>query len=295
LKMDTMSCLLTHKGYDITNGHNAYQPNASGELYEQPQYTANLLDTIVKANEATLSKMQISMKHDLPMPVQSNISLARFAELGARDPEVAPQIYVALMKELSAPSKPDAGEGQHRVPLFLGFDSVDHAMKLSEYLNAEAGLVHAHQLELINIFVRFMTGESALPNGGMVFAATSESNSAVTGTLKYLLHSKHSAQTGYTERRFDTATQKWVTGSPVPEWSPYAPFDENVRKALESVDVQKVEGLSKEEAKGLMEYYAMSGILRNTVTERLVSEKWTLSGGGIIGDLERATVRMRTV
>jgi small subunit ribosomal protein S29 len=42
-----------------------------------------------------------------------------------------------------------------------------------------------------------------------------------------------------------------------------------------------------------MEYYAMSGVLRNTVTERLVSEKWSVSGGGIIGELERATVRTR--
>jgi small subunit ribosomal protein S29 len=51
--------------------------------------------------------------------------------------------------------------------------------------------------------------------------------------------------------------------------------------------------LSKAEAKGLMEYYAMSGVLRGSVTERFVSEKWSLSGGGIIGELESAAVRTR--
>lgn len=278
-------------GQDLTNGHTSYQPDASGKLYAQPHYTANLLDTIVKANEPVLSTMQLSLKHDLPMPVQSNISLSRFAALGAADPEIAHQIYIALMAELSAPSKPDAGKGQQRPPLFLGFDAIDHAMRLSQYLNAETQPIHAHDLALVNSFARYMTGENALPNGGMVLAAISESNRAPSATLDYLLDSKHGAATNWAEPRFSPHTG-WKA-EPMREWSPYAPFDERVGKFLESAEAQKVEGLSKSEAKGLMEYYAMSGVLRNQVTERLVSEKWSLSGGGIIGELERATVRTR--
>lgn len=34
-------------------------------------------------------------------------------------------------------------------------------------------------------------------------------------------------------------------------------------------------------------------MLRDQVTDRLVAEKWTLSGGGVVGELERASVRMR--
>lgn len=235
--------------------------------------------------------MQLSMKHDLPKPVQSNISLARFAEMGARDPEIASQIYVALMKELSAPSKPDAGNGQHRAPLFLSFDAVDHAMRPSKYLDAETNPIHAHDLTLVNSFARYMTGENALPNGGMVLAAVSESNRAASATMDFLLDTKHGVQTKWVEPRFNPHTG-WKA-EPMPKWNPYAPFDERVGKALETVEAQKVEGLSKAEAKGLMEYYARSGVLRNTITERLVSEKWSLSGGGIIGELERATVRTR--
>lgn len=281
----------TQKGQDLTNGHTSYQPDESGKLYAQPHYTANLLDTIVKANEKVLSTMQISMKHDLPMPVQSNISLARFAELGARDPEIAHQIYVALMKELSAPSKPEAGNGQHRVPLFLGFDAIDHAMGQSKYLDAQTTQIHAHDLVLVNTFARYMTGENALPNGGMVLASVSESNRAASATMDYLLDTKYGAQTNWVEPRFNPHTG-WKA-EPMPKWNPYAPFDERVGKCLESAEAQKVEGLSKTEAKGLMEYYAMSGVLRSTVTERLVSERWSLSGGGIIGELERATVKTR--
>jgi small subunit ribosomal protein S29 len=283
--------LLTYasKGQDLTNGHTSYQPVAGGKTYAQPHYTANLLDTIVKANEKVLSTMQISMKHDLPMPVQANISLARFAELGARDHEVAHQIYVALMKELSAPSK--SGEGQHRVPLFLGFDAIDHAMRLSQYLDAQTNPIHAHDLVLVETFARYMTGENALPNGGMVLASVSESNRAASATMDFILDTKYGTATNWVEPRFNPHTG-WKA-EPMPKWNPYAPFDERVGKCLEGVEAQKVEGLSKTEAKGLMEYYAMSGVLRNTVTERLVSEKWSVSGGGIIGELERATVRTR--
>lgn len=280
-----------YQGQDLTNGHTSYQPDESGKLYALPHYTATLLNTIVKANEKVLSKMELSMKHDLPMPVQSNLSLARFAELGANDPEIAPQIYVALMKELSAPSKPDAGAGQRRAPLLLGFDAIDHAMRLSKFLDAETNPIHAHDLALVNTYARYMTGENVLPNGGMILAAISESNRAASATMDHVLDTKHGVQTGWVEPRFNPHTG-WKA-EPMPKWNPYAPFDERVGKCLESVEAQKVEGLSKAEARGLMEYYAMSGVLRNSVTERLVSEKWSLSGGGIIGELERATVRTR--
>jgi small subunit ribosomal protein S29 len=59
------------------------------------------------------------------------------------------------------------------------------------------------------------------------------------------------------------------------------------------VDVLKVGGLSKEEARALIEYYAASGMLRAKVDEPFVTEKWSLAGMGNVGELERATVRLR--
>ena len=57
--------------------------------------------------------------------------------------------------------------------------------------------------------------------------------------------------------------------------------------------MHRLKGLSKDEARGLMEYWAKSGILRQTVSESLVGEKWSLSGGGVVGELERGCVKMR--
>lgn len=74
---------------------------------------------------------------------------------------------------------------------------------------------------------------------------------------------------------------------------PYKPWDQRVLDVLSRVPVARVKGLSKDEAKTIMEYYARSGLLRGAVSEALVAEKWTLAGGGVVGELERGTVRMR--
>ncbi|KAI7009623.1 hypothetical protein KC355_g6476, partial [Hortaea werneckii] len=87
------------------------------------------------------------------------------------------------------------------------------------------------------------------------------------------------------------------------EWNPYLPIDSRVAEtmkpsagdkgAVDGTPVQKLAGLSKAEARGMMEYYAQSGMLRQTVTEGLVSERWSLSGEGVVGELEKGSVRAR--
>lgn len=83
------------------------------------------------------------------------------------------------------------------------------------------------------------------------------------------------------------------------EGTPFVRYDERVFSALLNGDaegkirVKRLEGLSKDEARGLMEYWARSGMLRQRVDETLLGEKWTLSGGGVVGELERAVIEMR--
>ena len=86
----------------------------------QPHYTAQLLSAIGKANHAVLSNLQLSQKHSLPIPVQENISLARFCELGARDPDIAWPFYQALWKELQSPGRP---------PIVFTLDAINHVIR----------------------------------------------------------------------------------------------------------------------------------------------------------------------
>jgi len=265
------------EGRDMVNAHTAYHPlqTPEGTIYVQPQYTAQLLGNLARANQPVLSKLRLRQQHRLPVPVQANMSLDRFAELGAKDSDLAWPIWEALWSELTAPSQAE-GEGQQRPPVLISLDGLDHVMRQSAYLDAEAKPVHAHSLALVRDFMRLLNGETALPNGGMVVAATCASNKAAAPTLDHMLKV--------------ATTQE---GQEAPRWDPYVAKDERVEKTMKDVQVTKLLGLSKDEARGVMEYYAHSGMLRNGVTNLLTSEQWSLAGQGIVGELEKGAVRAR--
>lgn len=236
--------------------------------YVQPHYVASLLGAIAKANFDLLSTFNLSQKHDLPIPVQENLSLARFCELGARDPDIAWSFYQALWKELQTPDRP---------PIMFTLDAVNHVMKESTYLNADLEPVHAHDLALVRQFMDLLSGKETLKNGGVVLAADSQSNRPGVPAFDFALEKGQAIK----------------EGREVPVWDAYVKVDRRTLDAMQGVDVWQLKGLSKDEAKGVMEYYAKSGMLRYTVNEKLLGEKWTLSGGGIIGAFEKASVQLR--
>ncbi|KAK5107371.1 hypothetical protein LTR62_001351 [Meristemomyces frigidus] len=337
---------------EITNAQTSYQPYRTPEgetIYIQPHYTAQLLLSISKANRGLLSNLRISEKHDLPMPLQSNISLARLVDLGANDPSLAYPIWRALWAELTSPSQPEV-EGQFRPPVFVSMDGVDHIMRPSAYLNSETKPIHAHELAVARDYSNLLSGKTSLPNGGMIMAATSASTRPSVPTLDHVLARKvaerqlqnilsicedlkHQAESAKATQDLDITAleairshnfesplvakqvsnfrdriqrlcyddrplqdvQRALTSQEfkIPEWDPYAIIDQRVSDVMESVEVRKVEGLSKVEARGVMEYYARSGMVRAAITEGLVSEKWTLAGNGMVGELEKATVMAR--
>ncbi len=80
-------------------------------------------------------------------------------------------------------------------------------------------------------------------------------------------------------------------GLEVPKADPYfRRYDPRVETALKTVQVMDVQAISKSEARAVLEYWAASGLLRDTVDEKTVSEKWTMGGNGILGEMERATL-----
>ena len=152
--------------------------------------------------------------------------------------------------------------------------------------------IHAHDLALLKTFMDYLSGASPLPNGGLILAATSASNPPPNPSLDLALAKleTHSAS------QSSAPSADPYNPSPATP-NPFYSYDQRVMDIFEGpnggqVEVQRLPGLSKEEAKGLMEYWAKSGILRQDVDERLVGEKWSLSGGGIVGELERGCIRM---
>lgn len=263
---------------DLTIAHTSYQPIATPDgqtRYIQPHFTAKMLENVLNANRPILEKLRISGQHVIPVQLQPNATLARLAEVGAKDPERAWPVWEALWKELTTPSQ--QGEGLSRPPVMFSLDAIDHIMRFSAYLNNEAQPIHAHDLMLPRHFIELLSGRETLSNGGMVLGAVSESNRAASHTLDHALKRNAVIQ----------------SEQEPPVWDPYVKYDKKVQDAMAGVGVQQLQGLSKAEARGIMEYYAHSGMLRNAVTDGLVSERWTLAGGGIIGQIEKGTVRAR--
>ena len=60
-----------------------------------------------------------------------------------------------------------------------------------------------------------------------------------------------------------------------------------------NIEFEELAGVHVEEAKGLLEYFARSGIFREAVTEPKIAELKGLSNG-IIGDLCKLAARTRT-
>ncbi|KAI5358589.1 Putative ribosomal protein S23/S29 [Septoria linicola] len=257
---------------DLTNAHTAYEPidTDKGTRYIQPTYTAKLLDNIAKANSALLQKLTVKQQHNIGVSIPNTTTLERLALIGAQDPDLAWPVWQALWSELLL-------KDADRPSVLFSLDGFDHIMRDSAYLNAETQPIHAHELTLVKHFIDLLSGRTPLPNGGMVLAAVSQSNRATALTLDACL-----------ERNNITQAEKKPRA-----WDPYVAHDKWVQEAMETVGVRKLEGLSKVEAKGVMEYYARSGMLRASVTDSLVSETWTLAGGGIIGQLENGSLRAR--
>ncbi|KAH8815480.1 mitochondrial ribosomal death-associated protein 3-domain-containing protein [Xylogone sp. PMI_703] len=237
-------------------------------LYSQNTYTASLLGQISKSNAKILSDLEVTQQHNLPIPIPPKTTLARLAELGARDPEIAWPIFKALWSELMAPGRP---------PVLMAIDSLGHVMKDSDYRNPEFELIHSHDLALINHFVHYFSGVAQLPNGGAFIGSTSRSHAPVSKSVELVIGQKADLQDGKQTRAKD----------------PFTKYDDRVLNSMQKADLIRLQGLTKDEARGLMEYWAASGVLRSRVDEKTVTEKWALSGHGVVGEIERGALRMR--
>ncbi|TGO83698.1 hypothetical protein BPOR_0605g00030 [Botrytis porri] len=256
---------------ELVNACTEYSPvpDTTPTLFSQNTYTATWLGRIGKANEAVLDKLQLSQTHDLPIPLQENLSLLRLCELGAQEPDHSWPIFQAFWKEITAADRP---------PVLMTLDGLQWIMQNSLYRNAAFELIHAHDLAVVNHFVQYLSGEKSLPNGGAVIAATSRSHAPVSRSTDLAI-----------VQQLNRQLEEEIT-----ERDPYEKqYDERADKALQKVQVMWLNGLSKREARSLMEYWAQSGVLRQRVDEKTVTEKWALAGNGMVGELERGALRMR--
>lgn len=238
-------------------------------MFTQPKYIASILGNIAKSNAPVLDALSCKLEHQLAIPIQSNISLLRLCEMGAQDSNNAWPIYQALWRELMVPGRP---------PVLFSLDGFNHIMQNSEYRSPTNEPVHAHDLAIVKQFLDFLTGQVELPNGGAILAATSRSHAKKPISMELYLRQQIQRQEGHEEEPRDP----WCRD-----------YDKRVDELLNrGVEVFKLEGLTRKETRGYLEYWARSGLLTRRINEAYVGEVWALSGHGLIGQMERAGLQM---
>jgi small subunit ribosomal protein S29 len=238
----------------------------------QPVYVLKLIQAIKRANEKVLAKTYTAHAHpELPQNIPPNTPLLKLANV-AKEADGAWPVFQALWSELTA-------HNAARPPILLSLDGLAHAMKPSDYRSPAFDLIHSHDLALLKLFTDALGGAVKFPAGGAVLAATSRSNAPRVPSMELALAQREAEQ---------RARHAEV---PVPQKDAFfRGYDERVEAVLKSVQVLRVGGVDKLEARAVMEYWAASGMLRATVDERTVTEKWTLAGSGVLGEMERATL-----
>ncbi|KAG0650586.1 hypothetical protein D0Z07_2769 [Hyphodiscus hymeniophilus] len=257
---------------ELTNAVTEYSPipKTTPTLYSQNTYTANWLSQILKSNNAILQSIEMDPKrHNLPIPIRENITLARLCELGARDPDVSWPIFQVFWSEITAEGRP---------PVLMALDGLNHVMHNSLYRTADFKEIHSHDLVIVKHFMECLSRVKTFPNGGAILAATSRSHAPASKSMELMIRQTLDQQNGDKKVERDPFERK---------------YDPRAEESLKQAAVMRLSGLTKHEARGLMEYWAQSGVLRQAVDERSVTEKWALAGNGIVGEIGRGALRMR--
>lgn len=228
-----------------------------------------MVQALRNANGRILSNLKTVHSHpDLVQHFPVGTSLLQLAN-NAKEVDNAWPVFNALWRELAV-------EGHDRPPILLALDGLAHIMKISEYRSPAFELIHSHDFTIVRRFVDHLSGATPLPNGGAVIAATTRGNAPRTPSMELALDQREAERDGVEP----------------PLRSQFAKnFDTRVDAALATVQVLRVKGVTKAEARAVMEYWAASGLLRTAVDEPTVSEKWTVGGNGILGEMERVALR----
>jgi small subunit ribosomal protein S29 len=176
-----------------------------------------------------------------------------------------------------------------RPPVFLGLDNISHILTDSHYTTIDSSgklkPIHAHDFVLVKHFIDYLSGAKTMPNGGLVIASTSRSDHVKSSALDVSIAMAEARKTS------DPPLSSTEALRIEQFWSPYKTIDQRSVEALKDIETIRLEGLKKEEARAIMEYWAISGLVRKEIGDRFVGEKWSLAGGGVIGELEKAVVR----
>ena len=284
---------------ELVSGDTSYAPieGTNPTQYVQPNATSALLTRTVEANREVLSGLRISQQHPTLKGLKPSSTLEDLAKLGFHDAALAWPVFQALWTELTATAAAPGMEKDFkpRPPMLVAVDGLAHWMTESAYRASDFTPVHAHDLIFVQHFLSLLkSGQASLNNGGMLLYATSTSNNPSNYSLEIGLDQLAARQEGISPSSPDYPQPEAYSNADARVLDLFKPAEKASGKEG-ALELQTLGGLTREETRGYLEYFARSGLLRESVNEKWVGEKWSLSGGGIIGELEKLGRHVHTV
>ncbi|KAJ5577932.1 uncharacterized protein N7459_006896 [Penicillium hispanicum] len=283
---------------DLVSGDTGYAAieGSNPTKYVQATATSALLTRTVEANREVLANLRVSQQHPALKGLTPSSTLEDLAKLGFQDAAVAWPVFQALWTELTATAAAPGLEKDFkpRPPMLVTVDGLGHWMTESAYRASDFTPVHAHDLVFVDHFVSLLkSGQSSLNNGGMLLYATSTSNNPSIYSFEVGLDQLTARQEGVSPSSPDYPSAEAYSNPDTRVLELFKPVDKPSAKEG-ALELQTLGGLTRDETRGYLEYFARSGLVRENVNETWVGEKWSLSGGGIIGELEKLGRHVRT-
>lgn len=283
---------------DLVSGETGYAAieGTKPTQYLQANATSDLLVRTVEANREVLANLKISQRHPALKGLKPSSTLADLAQLGFQDAAIAWPVFQALWTELTATTPAQGLEKDFvpRPPMLITVDGLAHWMAESAYRASDFTPIHAHDLVFVNHFVSLLNGgKSSLNNGGLLLYATSTSNNPSVYSFEVGLDQLTARQEGVSPSSPDYPSAEAYSNPDSRVLDLFKPAQKTSPKEG-ALELQTLGGLTRDETRGYIEYFARSGLVRENVNETLVGEKWSLSGGGIVGELEKLGRHVRT-
>ena len=265
----------------------AYSPVKTDAQQDEPVYNqstlaAAILGRMAASNDKILSSLKpnSSPPEQLKIPEADARTLLQIAKYGSETPRQGSEILTYILSELTQPGQ------QSRPPVLLAVDGLNHWMTLTDYKTPEMARIHAHQFVIIRNFLEHLfTANHPLSYGGLVIGASTGSNTKAVPAFELLTRQCAALRNG---------TKPDDPSFPLPGAFQYLdPRPLSLLDPNANTQVMDLQGLSKQETGFLLEYFVLSGILKEHITKENVAEKWALSGNGIVGQLCALGTRAR--
>ncbi|KAG0377283.1 37S ribosomal protein S23 mitochondrial [Mortierella sp. AD032] len=227
------------------NSSFAYNKVANSTSFVQPLLTSNLVGQIQNVNRAVLDKINTTEealvgRHE----IKKGTSLSALLEFGVKDQFASQDVMEVFMKEIS---------NQKDIPTLVAVDEVNSFFRPTQYLSQDNKELDPEHLMLPKLFLNYISGKSTFKHGAVV-GATSDT----------LLANKSEV--------LDVALG-------VKEVSPYKRLSETILPWTQGLTSVKVPSYTREEAKGVFDYYNKANIFFDVASEPFFLNKFITSNG----------------